>query len=95
LQRVDIDSASSLPSLSDMLKYNSVLVYSYSSSSFKSGSELGDLMADYVNSGGGVVISVFAGCSNLGQGFLQGKFLDMHPFIPSKKTFKNVRRSKF
>jgi len=85
--RVD-DTDQKLPSLSDILKYNAVLVYSYSSGSFKNGTDLGDLLADYVNAGGGVVVCVFSGCSNLGQGFLQGKFTDMHPFVPSSQRDK-------
>jgi len=50
--------SSSTPSLADMLNYDAILVYS--DTSFNNGVLLGDRLADYMDAGGGVVVSTFA-----------------------------------
>ncbi len=49
--------SSSTPTLSDMLQYDAILVYS--DTSFNNGITLGDRLADYMDAGGGVVVSTF------------------------------------
>ena len=49
--------SSMTPSLSDMLNYDAILVYS--DTSFNNGTTLGDRLADYMDAGGGVVVSTF------------------------------------
>ncbi len=51
-------SGSTLPTLDDLMAYSSVMVFS--DSSFGDASGLGDLLADYVDAGGGAVVTTFA-----------------------------------
>ncbi len=74
--------------------YCAVLVYSYNSSAFLDGSQMGDLLADYVDNGGGVVVSVFTNCNNLRNGFIKGRFLEgnYHPILPARQHDTNGKR---
>ena len=76
------------------LMYCAVLVYSYNSSAFLDGSQMGDLLADYIDNGGGVVATVFTNCNNLRNGFVKGRFLDggYHPITPSRQHDTNGKR---
>jgi len=83
-----------IPTLTELQKYCAVLVYSYNSSAFLDGSLMGDLLADYVDNGGGVVVTVFTNCNNLRNGFVKGRFLDggYHPIVPSRQHDTNGKR---
>lgn len=83
-----------IPTLAELQKYCGVLVYSYNSSAFLDGSLMGDLLADYVDNGGGVVVSVFTNCNNLRNGFLKGRFLEgnYHPIQPARQHDTNGKR---
>lgn len=83
-----------IPTLEELQKYCAVLVYSYNSSAFLDGGLMGDLLADYVDNGGGVVVSVFTNCNNLRNGFLKGRFLDgnYHPILPARQHDTNGKR---
>lgn len=83
-----------IPTLQELQKYSAVLVYSYNSSAFLDGSQMGDLLADYVDNGGGVVVTVFTNCNNLRNGFVKGRFLDggFHPIVPSRQHDTNGKR---
>lgn len=83
-----------IPTLEELQKYCGVLVYSYNSSAFLDGSLMGDLLADYVDNGGGVVVTVFTNCNNLRNGFLKGRFLEgnYHPILPARQHDTNGKR---
>lgn len=51
-------SGSTLPTLDDLKEFSSVMVFS--DASFGNASGLGDLLADYIDAGGGVVVTTFA-----------------------------------
>jgi hypothetical protein len=53
-----IDCQTQTPTLQDLAPYEAVLTWS--NSSYQSGALLGDLFADYVDAGGGVVVAVYA-----------------------------------
>eukprot|EP01132_Coremiostelium_polycephalum_P003097 gene3097-3873_t len=84
-----------IPTLKELQKYTSVLIYSYNSSAFADGQQMGDVLADYVDNGGGVVVTVFTNCNNLRNGFLKGKFLEQnyHPIIPSRQHDTNGKKA--
>jgi len=83
-----------IPTLEELQRYCAVLVYSYNSSAFLDGSQMGDLLADYVDNGGGVVVTVFTNCNNLRNGFVKGRFLDggYHPIVPARQHDTNGKR---
>jgi len=95
LRNVDpIFAQKRIPTLAELQKYSAVLVYSYNSSAFLDGAAMGDLLADYVDNGGGVVVSVFTNCNNLRNGFVKGRFLDgnYHPILPARQHDTNGKR---
>lgn len=75
-------------------RYCAVLVYSYNSSAFLDGTLMGNLLADYVDNGGGVVVTVFTNCNNLRNGFVKGRFLEenYHPILPARQHDTNGKR---
>ena len=75
-----IDVRSSTPSLATLLNYDTVLVWS--DSSFFNPIALGDVLADYVDLGGGVVMATF---SWYGPSYdLEGRMMtDYSPFLPA------------
>jgi len=83
-----------VPTLEELQKYSSVLVYSYNSSAFLDGQLMGDVLADYVDNGGGVVVTVFTNCNNLRNGFLKGRFYEQgyHPINPSRQHDTNGKK---
>ncbi|EFA78739.1 hypothetical protein PPL_08200 [Heterostelium album PN500] len=83
-----------IPTLEELQKYAGVLVYSYNSSAFMCGQAMGDVLADYVDNGGGVVVTVFTNCNNLRNGFLKGRFLEQnyHPITPSRQHDTNGKK---
>ncbi|KAK5583898.1 hypothetical protein RB653_005502 [Dictyostelium firmibasis] len=83
-----------LPTLEELQKYTSILIYSYNSSAFLDGQLMGDVLSDYVDNGGGVVVTVFTNCNNLRNGFLKGRFLDQnyHPIIPARQHDTNGKK---
>lgn len=83
-----------IPTLEELQRYCAVLVYSYNSSAFLDGGQMGDLLADYVDNGGGVVVTVFTNCNNLRNGFVKGRFLDggYHPIVPARQHDTNGKR---
>jgi len=83
-----------IPTLAELQRYAGVLVYSYNSSAFLDGGLMGDVLADYIDNGGGVVISVFTNCNNLRNGFIKGRFLDgnYHPIMPARQHDTNGKR---
>jgi len=83
-----------IPTLQELQRYCAVLVYSYNSSAFMDGTLMGDLLADYVDNGGGVVVTVFTNCNNLRNGFIKGRFLEggYHPILPARQHDTNGKR---
>jgi len=95
LPRVDgLFAQKRIPTLDELQRYCAVIVYSYNSSAFLDGAQMGDLLADYVDNGGGVVVTVFTNCNNLRNGFLKGRFLDQgyHPIVPARQHDTNGKR---
>jgi hypothetical protein len=71
------------PTLATLLQYDAVLHWTNVSNSDSVG--LGDVMADYVDAGGAVVVSVFANTSTHEQRYLQGRWLTgNYEIIPSQ-----------
>ena len=67
---VDVfDAASSTPALSGLQDYAAVLVWN-TNSSFASAAGLGDVLAQYFDGGGGVVVASWANCNS----YLRGRF---------------------
>lgn len=60
------------PSLAELQQYDAVLVWS--NSPFANSAALGDAMADYVDSGGGVLVMVFANTSTQPSQRLEGRW---------------------
>ncbi|EGG23126.1 hypothetical protein DFA_05256 [Cavenderia fasciculata] len=83
-----------LPTLEELQKYTGVLIYSYNSSAFLDGQTMGDVLSDYVDNGGGVVVTVFTNCNNLRNGFLKGRFFDQnyHPINPARQADTNGKK---
>ena len=69
-----IDAAQSTPTLAQLQAFRAVLVYS--DTSFNNSAALGDALHDYVDSGGGVVVAVFANASVLLNGLWQSAQYD-------------------
>lgn len=70
---VDIFNASSgTPTLSQLQAYDAVIVWS--NVNFSSASALGDVLADYVDAGGGVVLAVFANSTTTVNRYLTGRW---------------------
>ena len=70
--RIDIvDASASTPSLADLRRYDTVMVFS--DNGFQNATALGDNLADYVDSGGGVIVTAFGSYSNPGS-FPGGRF---------------------
>lgn len=94
LPHVDGIFAQRIPTLEELQKYCAVLVYSYNSSAFLDGGLMGDLLADYVDNGGGVIVTVFTNCNNLRNGFVKGRFLEgnYHPILPARQHDTNGKR---
>jgi|GEM_PF-1292574 len=67
-----ITAGNPVPTLADLRKYQSVLVYS--DSSFNNSTNIGDVLADYVDQGGGVVVATFAFAGNTTYG-MRGRFV--------------------
>ena len=66
-----IDAGSSTPSLSDLSSYEALLIWS--NYSFYNPTALGDVLADYVDAGGGVVLATFSYSSGIG---IDGRILN-------------------
>ncbi len=66
-----INCGASTPGLDELLAYDAVMFYN--DSSFSDGVGLGNVLADYVDAGGGAVEAVFSVADNLK---IQGRFLD-------------------
>ncbi len=60
------------PALETLLEYDAVLTWS--NASFENAVTMGDVLADYVDAGGGVVVGVFANTSTNTARFLQGRW---------------------
>ena len=76
--QVDIINATGIgdgvgtPPLETLLEYDAVLTWS--NASFENAVTMGDVLADYVDAGGGVVVGVFANTSTNPARFLQGRW---------------------
>ncbi|HRI44615.1 MAG TPA: dockerin type I domain-containing protein [Fimbriimonadaceae bacterium] len=68
-----INATSATPTLAQLQAYDAVLVWS--NVNFQSNVALGDVLADYVDSGGGVVVSTFANSTTTANRFLAGRWL--------------------
>lgn len=64
--------AGGTPSLATLQQWDAVIVWS--NDSFEDAVAMGDVLADYVDAGGGVVIAVFANTSTNTARFLQGRW---------------------
>jgi len=84
-----------IPMVDELHKYSAVLVYSYNSSAFMDGQLMGDILAEYIDNGGGVVVTVFTNCNNLRNGFLKGRFYEQgyHPINPTRQHDTNGKKS--
>ena len=60
------------PTLAELLQYDACICYSNASAS--DGDAWGDVMADYVDAGGGVVVAVFANCNTIADRYLGGRW---------------------
>ncbi|MFI4854385.1 MAG: hypothetical protein ACIAQF_05330 [Phycisphaerales bacterium JB065] len=67
------------PPLETLLEYDAVLTWS--NTSFDDAVSMGDVLADYVDAGGGVVVGVFANTSTNPARFLQGRWLSDPGYI--------------
>jgi hypothetical protein len=67
------------PTLEYLQQFSSVLLWS--NGSFLSGEELGNVLADYVDGGGGVVVAVHANISSTVNRFLAGRWDDSYRII--------------
>ncbi len=67
------------PALETLLPYDAVLTWS--NTSFDDAVSMGDVLADYVDAGGGVVVAVFANTSANPARFLQGRWLSEPGYI--------------
>lgn len=73
------------PTLSTLMQYDAVLHWTNDSNA--DSVSLGNVMADYVDAGGGVVVAVFANTSTNAQRYLQGRWLTgQYEVIPSQGT---------
>jgi len=83
LKNVDTHAGNvTVPNLETLLGYHAVVVYG-DADSFVNGSKIGDVLADYIDQGGGVVDMPFSNCSNC-SGRVEGRFLKggYHPIQP-------------
>jgi hypothetical protein len=76
-----IDVMQSTPTLLQLQQYQAVIVWS--NYDFQDATLLGTTLADYVDAGGGVVVSVFANCETLTTRVLGGRWLSGYEVIPS------------
>ena len=76
--------------LSELQAFDAVIVWS--NASFLDSATLGDNMADYVDSGGGVVLAVFATTSTTTTRYLLGRFLsdNYYCITPAQGDIRNV-----
>ncbi|TVQ34270.1 MAG: hypothetical protein EA376_00335 [Phycisphaeraceae bacterium] len=61
-----------VPTLEELLAYDAVITWS--NASYEDAVAMGDVFADYVDAGGGVVVAIFANTSTHPQRFLQGRW---------------------
>ncbi len=71
---VIIDAARETPTLADLLAFDGVIVWS--NDQFDDPFTLGDVLADYIDAGGGVVVAIFANVSVRSYSVLLGRFLE-------------------
>ncbi|NLX21919.1 MAG: S8 family serine peptidase [Phycisphaerae bacterium] len=71
---VILDAGKWTPALTDLLAFDGVIVWS--NDQFDDPFTLGNVLADYIDSGGGVVVAVFANVSVRSYGSIMGRFLD-------------------
>jgi hypothetical protein len=81
---VDIINASTTtPTLAQLQSYHAVMVWS--NVNFQNATALGDTLADYVDSGGGVVVAVFANTTTTANRYLTGRWISGgYEVIPSQ-----------
>lgn len=78
---VDIINAQTVtPSLAQLSEYEAVIVWS--NQSFLNSTTLGDNLADYVDAGGGVVMTVFAVSTTTANRYLLGRWSPSYEVIP-------------
>jgi hypothetical protein len=65
------------PTLATLMQWNAVLLWS--NDSFQDAVAMGNVLADYADAGGGVVVAVFANTSTNPARFLQGRWLSGGP----------------
>lgn len=82
---VDIIHAGAVtPTLAELQNYDAVIVWS--NTNFLNAAALGDVLADYVDAGGGVVVTVFANSTLTNNRFLTGRWqaqADSYEVIPA------------
>ncbi len=74
----NVQSGNPVPTLLELLQYDAVLVFR--NNSFNDGMAMGNVLADYVDNGGGVVVAVFALDNSLSGRLRDANYL---PVIPS------------
>ncbi len=67
------------PPLETLLEYDAIITWS--NASYDDAVSMGDVLADYVDAGGGVVVAVFANTSTNSARFLQGRWLSDPGYI--------------
>ena len=80
-----INAALVTPTLNDLLAYDSVIVWS--NTSFQDSVALGDVLADYVDAGGGVVVATFANSDATPTRMIQGRWqMGYEVIVPGSGT---------
>lgn len=79
---VDIISTyQATPTLDDLRNYDAIITWS--NVNYANATALGDVLADYVDTGGGVVVAVFANTSTNTSRYLQGRWItDGYEIVP-------------
>jgi hypothetical protein len=79
-EAVIVNVTTATPTLQFLQQFGSVLVWT--NLSFQNGAAMGDLLADYVDAGGGVVTAVFVNTTTTANRFLGGRWNTDYQIIP-------------
>jgi hypothetical protein len=77
-----INASLTTPTLADLQQYHSVMVWS--NVNFQDSVALGNVLADYVDAGGGVVVAIFANTTTTANRWLGGRWVNGYEVIPSR-----------
>ncbi|MEW6198827.1 MAG: PEP-CTERM sorting domain-containing protein [Planctomycetota bacterium] len=78
-----VDCITKTPTLAELLAYDAVITWS--NTNYFSGEALGNVLADYVDAGGGVVVAVYANSTTTANRYLAGRWITGgYEVIPSR-----------